>query len=206
VAIGSTSLFSATSGGGNTAVGYASVSGVQSGVNNTGIGNRALANGTGSTNTALGYNSGWQMGSGSKNVIIGSNSGSTIANLSNNIIISDGDGNIRAQYLSASSGWTLGTVVSGTWSGTTIGTSKGGTGLTSIGTASQVLKVNSGATGLEWGTVAGAVYQASEPSGVPEGTIWVDSDASSAIINSNDFVLKSEIEAYTPHIFMMMGA
>ena len=34
----------------------------------------------------------------------------------------------------------------------TIPTSLGGTGLTSIGTAGQVLKVNSGASGLEWGT------------------------------------------------------
>lgn len=35
----------------------------------------------------------------------------------------------------------------------TVPTTKGGTGLTSIGTANQYLKVNSGATGLEYGTV-----------------------------------------------------
>jgi hypothetical protein len=35
----------------------------------------------------------------------------------------------------------------------TVPTTKGGTGLTSIGTAGQVLKVNSGATALEYGTV-----------------------------------------------------
>lgn len=35
----------------------------------------------------------------------------------------------------------------------TVPTTKGGTGLTTIGTAGQVLKVNSGATGLEYGTV-----------------------------------------------------
>lgn len=35
----------------------------------------------------------------------------------------------------------------------TVPTSKGGTGLTTIGTANQYLKVNSGATGLEYGTV-----------------------------------------------------
>jgi len=35
--------------------------------------------------------------------------------------------------------------------GGTLATANGGTGLTSIGTAGQVLKVNSGATGLEWG-------------------------------------------------------
>ena len=37
----------------------------------------------------------------------------------------------------------------------TVPTSKGGTGLTAIGTAGQVLQVNSGGTGLEWGTVSG---------------------------------------------------
>ena len=36
----------------------------------------------------------------------------------------------------------------------TVPTTKGGTGLTTIGTAGQVLKVNSGATGLEWGTLS----------------------------------------------------
>jgi hypothetical protein len=34
----------------------------------------------------------------------------------------------------------------------------GGTGLTTLGTAGQVLKVNSGATGLEWGTVDLSLY------------------------------------------------
>lgn len=50
---------------------------------------------------------------------------------------------------------TVGTIASGTWNGTVIGYAYGGTGLTTIGTAGQVLKVNSGATGLEWGTAAG---------------------------------------------------
>lgn len=48
---------------------------------------------------------------------------------------------------------TLGTVGTGTWNATAIGTSKGGTGLTSIGTANQILGVNSGATGLEYKTL-----------------------------------------------------
>lgn len=38
----------------------------------------------------------------------------------------------------------------------TLATTNGGTGLTSIGTAGQVLKVNSGATGLEWGAGGGS--------------------------------------------------
>jgi hypothetical protein len=36
----------------------------------------------------------------------------------------------------------------------TLGTTNGGTGLTTIGTALQVLRVNAGATALEWGTVS----------------------------------------------------
>jgi len=35
----------------------------------------------------------------------------------------------------------------------------GGTGLTALGTASQVLRVNSGATGLEFGTLASGILQ-----------------------------------------------
>ena len=82
----------------------------------------------------------------------------------------------------------------------------GGTGLNSLGSAGYVLKVNSGANALEWGAIAGAVYQASAPTSPQNGDIWIDSDASSAIINTNDFVLKSEAEAYSPHAFLMMGA
>lgn len=49
---------------------------------------------------------------------------------------------------------TLGTIATGTWNATTIPTNKGGTGLTSIGTANRVLGVNSGATGLEYKSFA----------------------------------------------------
>jgi hypothetical protein len=41
----------------------------------------------------------------------------------------------------------------------TVPTTKGGTGLTTIGTASQVLRVNSGATALEFGTVSSKLKQ-----------------------------------------------
>lgn len=46
------------------------------------------------------------------------------------------------------------TAIVTTYAGT-VPTNKGGTGLTSIGSAGQVLQVNSGGTGLEWGTVSG---------------------------------------------------
>lgn len=55
----------------------------------------------------------------------------------------------------------------------TIPTTKGGTGLTTIGTANQVLKVNSGATALEFGTLSSSLTPAfrctggsSYPSGI----------------------------------------
>jgi hypothetical protein len=47
---------------------------------------------------------------------------------------------------------TLGTITTGTWSGTTIATNKGGTGLSTLGSANQVLAVNSGGTALEYQT------------------------------------------------------
>lgn len=45
---------------------------------------------------------------------------------------------------------TLGTISTGTWSGTTIAVAKGGTGLTALGTALQVLRTNAGGTAMEW--------------------------------------------------------
>lgn len=50
---------------------------------------------------------------------------------------------------------TVGTISSGTWNGTTIGYAYGGTGLTTLGTAGQVLKVNAGGNAIEWGTASG---------------------------------------------------
>ena len=41
----------------------------------------------------------------------------------------------------------------------TVGYSHGGTGLSSLGTAGQVIKVNAGADGLEWGTIAGDIEE-----------------------------------------------
>jgi len=47
---------------------------------------------------------------------------------------------------------TLGTITQGTWSGSTISIDKGGTGLNTLGTANQVLAVNSGGTALQYVT------------------------------------------------------
>ena len=72
-----------------------------------------------------------------------------------------GSGTVTSVSLS---GGTTGLTVTGspvTSSGTitlagTLATTNGGTGLTSIGTAGQVLKVNSLESGLEWGTAGGS--------------------------------------------------
>ena len=73
-------------------------------------------------------------------------------------------GNHAGLYLTGNQTITLSGAVTG--SGTTaittayagtVPTTKGGTGLTTIGTAGQVLKVNAGATALEWGAAGGGL-------------------------------------------------
>ena len=70
----------------------------------------------------------------------------------------------------------------------------GGTGLNSLGSAGYVLKVNSGSSALEWGAISGAVYQSSAPSTPQNGDIWIDSDATASVLNTNDFLLKADFE------------
>lgn len=53
-----------------------------------------------------------------------------------------------------------GAISNATWNGSTISTSKGGTGLTTLGTANQALAVNSAGTALEYHTVVGSVASA----------------------------------------------
>lgn len=64
---------------------------------------------------------------------------------------------ISAAYVGQSSITTLGTITTGVWSGTAIGITKGGTGLTALGTSFQQLRVNIGATGLEYFTPSAIV-------------------------------------------------
>jgi len=84
----------------------------------------------------------------------------TITGTASRISVSNGSGvagnpsiDIDAAYVGQTSITTLGTISTGTWSATTIATNRGGTGLTSIGSASQVLGVNTGATALEYKTI-----------------------------------------------------
>lgn len=59
---------------------------------------------------------------------------------------------IAATYVGQTSITTLGTIATGVWNATTIPTTKGGTGLTSIGSPLQVLRVNGIGNGLEYAT------------------------------------------------------
>lgn len=59
---------------------------------------------------------------------------------------------IAATYVGQASITTLGTITTGTWNGTTISIARGGTGLTALGTAAQLLRVNAGGTALEYFT------------------------------------------------------
>jgi hypothetical protein len=63
-------------------------------------------------------------------------------------------GTATTTQLSVTSTSTLGTVISGIWQGSVISTAYGGTGLSSLGSANQILGVNSGATGLEYKNIA----------------------------------------------------
>lgn len=54
-----------------------------------------------------------------------------------------------------------------------------------------------------------AIYQATDPSlttTLPAGSIWIESDVAVTTVNSNDYVLKSDVESLSLHTFMMMGA
>jgi hypothetical protein len=81
---------------------------------------------------------------------------SSVSGTANRIAVSPTTGavvvNIDTNYVGQTTITTLGTIGTGTWQGTAIGTTYGGTGLTAIGSASQLLRVNSGATALEYWT------------------------------------------------------
>jgi len=55
-------------------------------------------------------------------------------------------------------------------------------------------KVDSTDYNTTWGTIAGAVYQASAPSSPQTGDVWVDSDAVAGVLNQNDYLLKADFE------------
>lgn len=83
-------------------------------------------------------------------------------------------------------------------SGETVGYSHGGTGLSALGTAGQVIKVNAGADGLEWGTIAGDIEEivtsatSGLSGGAASGTVTIviaPAQATTATVDSADIVL-----------------
>jgi len=76
-------------------------------------------------------------------------------------------------------------------------TGQSGKYLTTNGTASSWDTVSSGSA---------TYYQTSAPTATAVGELWVDSDATASILNTNDFVQKTEIYSEAIHPFVMMGA
>ena len=73
------------------------------------------------------------------------------------------------------------------------------------GNANKVLTTNG--TVSSWGNAGSATYyQTSAPTATAVGELWVDSDATASILNTNDFVQKTEIYSESIHPFMLMGA
>lgn len=86
-------------------------------------------------------------GGGSVNSVSGTTNRITVSGTSTDPVI-----DIAATYIGQSSITTLGTIGTGVWQGTVVGTTYGGTGLSSIGTSGQLIRVNAGATALEYFT------------------------------------------------------
>ncbi len=89
------------------------------------------------------------IGLGTSYIGLGTISGTTI------LPFKKDDGTSLMSFNTSNNSINLGTISSGTWEGTVIGTSYGGLGAIGIGDANQVLKVNSSANGLIWADESG---------------------------------------------------
>lgn len=76
---------------------------------------------------------------------------------------------------------TLGTISTGVWSGTEIAVTKGGTGLTALGTALQQLRVNAGATALEYFTPAAASGDITDGGNTTGATVVIGTNDANAL-------------------------
>jgi len=76
-------------------------------------------------------------------------------------------------------------------------TGQSGKYLTTDGTTSSWDTVSSGSA---------TYYQPSAPTATAVGELWVDSDATASILNTNDFVQKTNIYQESIHPFVLMGA
>lgn len=77
----------------------------------------------------------------------------------NRITVNPDSVDIASTYVGQTSLTTLGTITTGTWHATVIETTYGGTGLSSIGTANQVLGVNTGGLALEYKSIVGTASE-----------------------------------------------
>ena len=95
--------------------------------------------------------------------------------------IDTGHASFSLADISASNAYFSGSV-SGNWNGSVIPTTKGGTGLTTLGTAGQVLAVNASANAIQWitpsaGGGSSAAAVTSDPPASPElNQVWQDLD------------------------------
>lgn len=73
---------------------------------------------------------------------------------------------------------TVGTITTGTWSATTIAINKGGTGLTTLGTQFQLLRVNAAGTELEYYTPNSSSITVDDDAPVgTNGALWFEPDS-----------------------------
>jgi hypothetical protein len=152
IAIGNNTLATSSRPVSNVVIGDNAGYGFTYGSWNTILGQKSGYNITeGYHNTIIGDSTGQGITTGSNNVIIGSKVSGLSATLTGNIILADGAGNIRAQH-DGTNGWSLGTITSGTWSGSVIGSNVGG-----AGSVNGLLKANG--NGVVSAAVAGTDYQ-----------------------------------------------
>jgi hypothetical protein len=190
IAIGKDALASLTTGDNNIAIGGGALNAVTSNHSNIGIGDSAFYFNAGYGNIGIGVGSADQWVSGNYNVVIGAYNGYAHDGLSNIIILSDGEGNRRASYDGPFDGWSFGKITNSIWAGDPVAYQYGGTGLTSLGTAGQVLTVNAGATALEWadgGSGAGTIVSATPPASPEEGMTWFDNVTGKLFIYDGTF-------------------
>ena len=96
---------------------------------------------------------------------------------------------IAADYAGQTSINTLGIVTTGTWAGTTIGTAFGGTGRTTIGSANQVLAVNTTGTNLEYKSLLNST--GISIAYVSGNVVFTNTGVTSAIGTANQVIVSS---------------
>lgn len=124
-------------------------------------------------------------GGGSVNSVSGTTNRITVSGTSTDPVI-----DIASTYVGQSSITTLGTISTGVWQGTPVGILYGGTGLSSLGTAAQLIRVNAGGTALEYFTPS---YITGNQTITLSGDVTGSGTTSISTLISNDAVTTSKI-------------